>query len=77
MDYFQEECKKLQVKAEDLAKEISTLRAGLLRVSEECGKLTEENRSIMVSHLNLTNVFCGLGEIAELIKLSCLCNRKN
>nr|XP_048333905.1 G-box-binding factor 1-like [Ziziphus jujuba var. spinosa] len=47
MDYFQEECRKLQAKAEDLAKETSNLRAGIMRVSKECRKLKKENKSIM------------------------------
>ncbi|KAH7513356.1 hypothetical protein FEM48_Zijuj12G0191400 [Ziziphus jujuba var. spinosa] len=43
----QEECRKLQAKAEDLAKETSNLRAGIMRVSKECRKLKKENKSIM------------------------------
>ncbi|XP_060671917.1 G-box-binding factor 1-like [Ziziphus jujuba] len=43
----QEECRKLQAKAEDLAKETSNLRAGIMRVSKECRKLKKENKSII------------------------------
>ncbi|XP_024924421.2 G-box-binding factor 1 isoform X1 [Ziziphus jujuba] len=43
----QEECRKLQGTAEDLAKETSNLRAGIMRVSKECRKLKKENKSIM------------------------------
>lgn len=54
VNFLQQECKKLEETVTVLTKEGNVLADELMRVSEECVKLTGENESILVSHLNLT-----------------------
>lgn len=51
---LQQECEKLRETAAMLNSEISELPNELRRLSEECGKLDEENSSLIVRHLNFT-----------------------
>ncbi|XP_065636947.1 G-box-binding factor 1-like [Quercus suber] len=47
-----QECEKLQALAEVLKTETSMLKEELVRLSEECGEVDEENNSLMVCHPN-------------------------
>ena len=48
----QQECEKLQAVVEILKTESSMLKDELMRLSEDCRNLGDENNSIMVHHLN-------------------------
>jgi hypothetical protein len=54
----QQECEKLQAVAEMLSTKSSMLKDELMRLSEDCGELGDENNSIPVHHLNPASLLC-------------------